>query len=819
MKHLVTFLLLFLSFCGVTSAQKEAREILTPKDKEQLKAVSGFQISDIQLNTPIPAVINNANSYYMPYVFYQEEYSCAQASSLTYLFTYELAVRRNRFVLFDTPYEKYHIPSHFAWNFYNNSTSDRGVSFMDTWHLIKTAGSPFTPDWGTTYFGGASKWMSGYNKYYEGMKNRIVEMIAFPTNTEIGIHTLRHWIANHGVNDPMGGCVNIFCSSNAPYLTLPFGTPEAGKYLFTNYGAPTHSVTIVGYNDSIRYDFNNDGAYTNHIDITGDGIVDIHDWEIGGVLVCNSHGEEWANNGFAYVPYKVLSSTTEENGIWNACAYGVQVRDEVFPQITYKATIKHNRRNMIKISAGISANLNDSIPQKIIDFGVFNYQGGPYYMQGNAQEFHKVLEFGLDVTPFLNDMTPNTPYKFFLIVDEKDPNGLGVGEIVNFSLMDYTASNVVETSSTQSGVPINNNSVTRLSVVRAINFTKPEIQQNIINITFNQSFAEQLTALQGKTPYRWQFSNDYQVEEFTQDFPNVSANSISFTSSDYGKVKIELPFNFPFFDGLYQSIYLSADGYIAFRNEKLPWPYLCSTENQFRATRQMAPFYADLLVSSVKTDSDEHSFSISYTGKIKNESNNSVKFVVKLYDSGIIEYYYGNMSYFSVDFKSGIARGDDENFYLTDISGIASPLCSNRNFRFTPPPRIPDLSLSRTGLLTGNLNYLADNIPFSVSCFDNNEVKHTKTLYLNCTGVGVQENMTIQLQAFPNPTNDKVELSTNNIFIDFIEICGINGALILHQSVLDTHINIDLSNYASGLYICKVYTQDGISKHIKLMKQ
>ena len=196
------FLFAILILCiDLVFAQTE----LTQKDKDQLLNLTGFQISEQQLNVPIPPVVNNSQTYFFPYVFYQEEYSCAQASSLVYLFTYELAVRRNRTVLFDTPYEKYHIPSHFAWNFYNNNQSYQGVSFMDTRHLIRTAGSPFTPDWGTTYFGGCSKWMSGYNKYYEGMKNRIVEMVAFPTNSILGIQTLRHWLANHAANEPYGG--------------------------------------------------------------------------------------------------------------------------------------------------------------------------------------------------------------------------------------------------------------------------------------------------------------------------------------------------------------------------------------------------------------------------------------------------------------------------------------------------------------------------------------------------------------------------------------------------------------------------------------
>ncbi len=40
-------------------------------------------------------------------------------------------------------------------------------------------------------------------------------------------------------------------------------------------------MTVVGYNDSIKYDFNEDGQYTNNIDLNDDGIIDLRDWEVG----------------------------------------------------------------------------------------------------------------------------------------------------------------------------------------------------------------------------------------------------------------------------------------------------------------------------------------------------------------------------------------------------------------------------------------------------------------------------------------------------------------------------------------------------------
>ena len=172
-----------------------APQLITDREQLMLQDLPVFTMNENQRSSTIPYYVDNAQTYYFPYIFYQSASECGQASTLTYLFTYELAVRRNRYVLFDTPYNKYHIPSHFAWNFCNGGSS-AGVSAMDTWQVIRTAGSPFTPDWGATYSaGGASKWLSGYDKYYNAMHNRIVDMYAIPTNTEEGINTLKHWIA------------------------------------------------------------------------------------------------------------------------------------------------------------------------------------------------------------------------------------------------------------------------------------------------------------------------------------------------------------------------------------------------------------------------------------------------------------------------------------------------------------------------------------------------------------------------------------------------------------------------------------------------
>ncbi len=767
----------------------------------------------------LPASVNNANTYYFPYVFYQENYCCAQAASLTYLFTYELAVNRGYYVLFDTPYEKYHIPSHFAWNFYNDGRYDHGVSTMDTWHLIRTAGSPFTPDWGESYGGSSSKWMTGYEKYYNAMKNRIVNTISFPIDTPEDILKLKHWIAHHGRGDEHGGCANFFASTTCPMSPLPIGTPRAGKVIITEFGTqPTHALTIVGYNDSIRFDFNGDGLYTNDIDLNGDNIINVLDWEIGGVLIVNSHGEPWGNNGFAYVPYRLLATPSAQGGIWNNSVYGVDVRDEVFPQITYKATITYSRRCFIKVTAGVALDTNSAVPDTTISFGVFNYQGGWYSMQGEYTEESKTLEFGLDVTPLLNYIQPNQPCRFFLIVEEDDTNGVRSGEIVQFSLMDYTGEHVEEISYPENNVEIQNNQATYLSVVRAIRYTKPSIREAAVTCTAGELFIQKLNAVDGKPPYRWELSHRYRIEEFGADFPAISGTSFEFNPANQ-YAEFELPFEFPFYGEKYKKIFLHQNGFLTFRKELLPWPFLKSEENQVFSTKQIAPFLSPLVVvqSKVKITDTECQFFI--VAQKTDEETSSIPFVLHLYADGRIEFYYGDLEYGSNSFYSGIFRGDDRNFVLTPVHNESSSIASNRNFRFTPPPYIQGVEISKDGVLSGIIEE-SMQAEVEVACFDNNEVYSTETIWFSVLpGDPNRDQDSTKILVYPNPTLGIIKFAGIKQNITHISIYDLKGSELL--TITDQNkreVQLNLGFLSSGIYFYDVILHNGKKSKGKLIK-
>lgn len=733
---------IFLIICLSVAAQVPERVLdslysqvapLTPQDEALLANVPTLKLSQAERDIPLPSYLNNAERMWMPAIFYQAALECGQASSICYTLSYELARRRNVSPGWGMNYA---YPSHFAWNFCNGGSS-RGVPFLETWEVIRTAGTPTVNEWGGWYsYGGASRWISGYETYYNAMKNRISEMYAIPVDNEEGLLTLKHWLYDHLAGENSGGLANYYCTyyGNSNLAVIPPGAPEAGKHIVINLTTTVnHSQTIVGYNDAVCWDYNGDGQYTNDIDINGDGVVTMKDWEIGAVIFCNTFGDQFGDGGYCYLPYCKLASLPAEGGIWNKCVYVVQVKDEVFPQITYKAMIRHSSREKIKLTAGIANNVNATQPEHELEFHVFNFQGGDFYMQGdNTDESNKDIELGLDVSPLLNYITPDAPCKFFFNVIEDDPDNEANGQVLGFSLMDYTSGSEEEQVCTSTSVPIANNTTTTLSAVRAIHFTKPVIRDTVLpDMEAFVPYQHTLTATGGKPPYRWEVSRRFKIEEETIPYPTASGQSVALSNSGSGYAIVSLPFKFPYYGDEYDEIVVYADGYIAFHHQPANWPFLQHSDMQTQAIRAICPFKADLSNCVVQKIVGSDFITLVYTGRMAGQNSSSIHFAVTLRKSGEIEFQYGDMTFNGNSFWSALVRGDQQVMQHTAASGQFAADVAHRSFRMTPSI-LPDcLTLSSAGVLSGKATRAFDSLSFSLTCYDNNDVQTTREFHIS----------------------------------------------------------------------------------------
>lgn len=388
-----------------------------------------------------PERVNNAETPYFPPVFNQDGGSCGSASRIGYMFNYEI----NAFRGADASLEENQYPTHFTWLLTNSNSGKEGMAAAN--------GIPNVPVYGgRTYsrlFGNQDTsdpdfgWMQGYDKWYAAMCNRITRNGNFPQSvqTEEGREAVKNWIWNHNGDTDFkaGGICGIGVASGGNWQRIPKTdiNDEAGvtdQYYVQNWGKSVdHALTIVGYDDRIEFDLDGNG-------IAGEKDKD----EVGAWIVVNSWGNQWCNKGFIYCPYKNAVSWDGSDAYYYPEVY--YVRKNYRPFRTFKIKMEYSKRSEICISGGISADVNASEPERLVQFEHFKYAGDG---DGNGVDaevpmlgrwadgmHYEPMEFGYDMTDLSASFDTRKPLKYFLVIDSKS-SASGEGKVHACSLIDY----------------------------------------------------------------------------------------------------------------------------------------------------------------------------------------------------------------------------------------------------------------------------------------------------------------------------------------------------------------------------------------------
>jgi len=826
MKLIITLIL-----CCVmvsTYAQKTEEELkknlktLTPEEEVLLKSLPIKKIPTGYTSRSLPSVVDNSQLIYMRSAYNQAHYSCGQASLIGYNFTYEMARERN--VSASDPDNQY--PTHFAWNFMNGGNGYYGVSYLHSAQMLISCGSPNVTDYGGMAYGGFTRWMSGFQNYRNAMDNRISTISQIPVGTAEELQTLKYWLYDHLEGSESGGLASFYAGYVTVYETLPAGTPEEGKYVLTGFGSsPNHAMTIVGFHDNVRWDYNNDGQYTNDIDINNDGVVNMKDWEIGGFKMVQSYGgvPNWGDQGYCYMMYKTVADEMAQGGVWNHCVHVMDVKEEFEPELVAKVTLKHDRRVAVKLIAGFSNNVNATSPEYILDSPIFDYQGGDNYMQGGDTEADKTIEFGLDLSPFITNIDLGQHTRFFLQVVENDPWHLGDGEIVSFSIIDYTNGGT-ETISPQSHVTIIDNDTTTASLTYASNYNRVEIEtESLPEAIENQSYSYQLTASGGATPYFWEFDKTYEETNGSESFNAIDETQLYPSNNSSGMVSRQLEFDFPFYDSTYSSITVHVDGYLMFDEQLYPYPYFNDDNVLFKVSRSISPFmtqYQRIYTGSgggIWYEGDENSATFRWKTKIDGDTGSDLNYSATLYPNGDIKFNYGVMMGFGdLLWLGGVSDGDNFNFTRSSNSNQRI-ISEGSKTELEKYDYLDEMLITSDGLFYGTPGqpYPGSVIKFKVT--DNTFISSTKNLTFSTSSVALLINDSISSggdetvecgeTAFlsfelindggVNITNASLTISSNNEYItilddsEFIGNIGTGESLPFINCVsFDVHPNI-----------------------------
>lgn len=67
------------------------------------------------------------------------------------------------------------------------------------------------------------------------------------------------------------------------------------------------------------------------------------------------------------------------------------------------------------------------------------------------------------------------------------------------------------------------------------------------------------------------------------------------------------------------------------------------------------------------------------------------------------------------------------------------------------------------------------------------------------------------LVVYPNPTTGEINISSQHIIIQKIEIVSLSGKQVYSKTnIKDSNINLNISSLPSGMYLVKAYTENGM---------
>ena len=421
-----------------------------PEDKPMM---SQTQINSILNRISTRNLRDNADhsfSEHMRPVFIQDGGSCGSASRISYMFAYEINSYRNvSGSLSENIY-----PSHFTWlltgqnsgkaemaraNGIPNSIDYGGDTYSDIY-----GGNIDWPDEGEDDYG----WMNGYDLWYNAMHNRLQSNLHINLNEPENLDILKSWMNNHHEDYDFneGGVAGAGCAiTGAVYTQVPAGEYEAGKHIVREWGPQVdHGTTWSGYDDNVGFDFNEDGQITNDIDINGDNIVDMADWERGALIMLNSWGSGWKNSGTVYVPYRLLK-------INNMSAEFYYIKKDYSPEHVLKVNIEYDMRRRIKLSVGISSDIDATEPEVIIPCHHFNYAGlkdvAMLGVWADYAEHTEPMEFAYDLTDLFFGIDTTDSYKYFLVAETTGNMG-GYGSVISTSVLHIQGTTTTEYFST-----------------------------------------------------------------------------------------------------------------------------------------------------------------------------------------------------------------------------------------------------------------------------------------------------------------------------------------------------------------------------------
>ena len=372
---------------------------------------------------PLPEWIDNSMSPYFPAIINQYGGSCAQASGIHYLFTYEM----NRLLDRDATAKPENTFSYrWIWHLLNGGKDEGGFA-SDGIDITKSAGCMTVADFGDegTY---DFLWPNGYGKYYNAMHYRTREASTIALNSMNGVREMMMYMNDKRDGLKGGGIASFSISSENWGYNSYYGPSNTGYETIINLkgNGGAHAMTLVGYDLAVEYDCNGDNV--------------ISDDEKGAFILVNSWGTWWGTEGRAYIPFKYFINAGEEGAMtpWDAEALCIET-EYVEPELCLKLTVNYSSRNDLNVRFGVADGLHETAPAKGtgVTTPILCNRGGDMNMRGTRFASGNQIEMGFDISGMKAATDKMTAPCFMIIMGKSVLGKAGTGRILSATVYDY----------------------------------------------------------------------------------------------------------------------------------------------------------------------------------------------------------------------------------------------------------------------------------------------------------------------------------------------------------------------------------------------
>ena len=323
-----------------------AKEEGTTKAKAKAQALDG--------DSDLPSKVDNSTSEYFPPIKSQGSVgSCVAWAETYYQFSYTQNKKLNRTATYENSFSP-------LWTYnFTNFSDDIGSYDSATYSVLRNIGAPTIKN--SPNITDPAKWTVTKEAFDEAQKYKLSSYSYISTGDgETPITNSKSSNLDTVKTALINGEVLTFSTHAAYGFTygiiqknsqVPENTKYAGQYIVP-YLVSTrggHRMTIVGYDDDIWYDINEDGK--------------VQEGEKGAFKVANSWGDDWMNNGYIWISYDSINITSSVN---NSTVLSNRVRANCINDIARISVKPVSDCSNINLEYTLSSKSRNDIKIKII---------------------------------------------------------------------------------------------------------------------------------------------------------------------------------------------------------------------------------------------------------------------------------------------------------------------------------------------------------------------------------------------------------------------------------------------------------------------